>query len=150
MIDEIVAILERAKADIQARLAEEGINASGRSSASLRVEAYDGGVRLMYGNPDTAPFETLEVGRPGGPVPRGFTDILVQWSRDKGIAFDTERERRSFAYLLGRRIEREGTLRHHSPVDVYTTIVTDTAEAIKADLKVMVTELIHEELKKTK
>ena len=60
MIDEIVDILERAKADIQARLAEEGINASGRSSASLRVETYDGGVRLMYGNPDTAPFETLE------------------------------------------------------------------------------------------
>jgi hypothetical protein len=73
---------------------------------------------------------------------------LVQWSRDKGIGFGSERERRSFAYLLGRRIAREGTLRHRSPVDVYTTIVTDTAEAVKADLKVMVTELIHEELKK--
>lgn len=150
MIDKIVTILERAKANIQARMEEEDINASGRSSASLRVETYTNGVRLVYGNPTTAPLQTLEVGRPGGPVPKGFTAILEQWSRDKGIPFDSERHRRSFAYLLGRRIAREGTLRHRSPVDVYTTIVTDAAEAVKADLKVTITDLIHEELRKAR
>lgn len=144
----VVMILEQAKADIQSRMASEDINASGRSSASLRVERYPGGVRLVYGNPTTAPMPTLEVGRPGGPVPKGFTAILEQWSRDKGIAFDTERDRRSFAWLLGQRIKREGTLRHMDNVDVYTTIVTEAADKVKGAIKVTVTKEIHEHLKK--
>ena len=151
MKDEIVAILEQAKAEIQGRMESEGINASGRSSASFSVEPYDGGVRLVYGGAGTAPLPTLEVGREGGNVPKGFTDILVQWSIDKGIPFELSKtgkdtRRRSFAYLLGRRIQREGTLRHKQPVDVYTTAVMDAVDKVEESLAVAVTRFIHKQL----
>ena len=95
----------------------------------------------------TAPLETLEVGRPAGPIPSNMTDILVQWSKDKGIPFDRESQRRSFAYLLGRRIEREGTLRHKHNEDIYTTVVMETAESIVGEVTVAVTKKIHEQLR---
>lgn len=154
---QVVAILERAKADIQANMEAKGINASGRSSASLRVEEYDGGVRLVYGGKDTAPLPTLEVGRPPGNVPGGlrvtkagvvdvsntFKAILVKWAREKGIdGFGWGR-----ATLLGRRIATQGTLRHMAPVDVYTTVVLDTADKVKADLVRSLTIYIHNQLR---
>lgn len=121
---EVITLLERAKADIQAQMQAKKINASGRTSASLHVESYDGGVRLVGGGQDTAPFPTLEIGREGGNVPQGFYYIIKQWSRDKGIQFANESERSTFAYFLARKIAREGTARHKSPEDVYSTIVT--------------------------
>lgn len=123
-------MLERAKADIQAQMQAKRINASGRTSASLHVEMYDGGVRLVGGGQGTAPFPTLEIGREGGAVPQGFYYILKQWSRDKGIQFAKESERSTFAYFLARKIAREGTARHKSPDDIYSTVVTQAVANI--------------------
>ena len=147
--DIVIEVLEEAKQRIQDNMAAKDINASGRTSRSFRVERYNGGVRLVMGGTGepTAPLETLEVGRPAGPIPSNMTDILVQWSRDKGIPFDRESKRRSFAYLLGRRIEREGTLRHKHNEDIYTTVVMDTAESIVGEVTVAVTKKIHEQLR---
>jgi len=147
--DDIIRILEAAKEAIQQNMATQGINATGNTSASFRVERYDGGVRLVMGGTEekTAPLATLEVGRPGGPVPKGFTQILYEWSIAKGIPFDKDSRRRSFAYLLGRRIRREGTLRHMQPVDVYTTIVLDVADHMKADAVKSITTAIHNQLR---
>lgn len=147
--DDIIRILEAAKEAIRQNMATEGINATGNTSASFRVEQYDGGVRLVMGGTEekTAPLATLEVGRPGGPVPKGFTQILYEWSIAKGIPFDKDSRRRSFAYLLGRRIRREGTLRHMQPVDVYTTIVLDVADRVKADAVKSITTAIHNQLR---
>lgn len=147
--DDIIRILEEAKDAIQRNMATEGINATGNTSASFRVERYDGGVRLVMGGTEekTAPLATLEVGRPGGTVPKGFTQILYEWSIAKGIPFDKDSRRRSFAYLLGRRIRREGTLRHMHPVDVYTTIVLDVADRVKADAVKSITTAIHNQLR---
>lgn len=147
--DIVIEVLEEAKQRIQDNMAAKDINASGRTSRSFRVERYNGGVRLVMGGTGepTAPLETLEVGRPAGPIPSNMTDILVQWSRDKGIPFDRESQRRSFAYLLGRRIEREGTLRHKHNEDIYTTVVMDTAESIVGEVTVAVTKKIHEQLR---
>ena len=155
--EQIVALLERAKDDIQTMMEQENINASGRSSRSFRVEQYDGGVRLVYGGADTAPLGTLEVGRPGGNVPGGFVTtkagvrdvsktfkaILIQWAKDKGIAdFGWGR-----ATMLGRRIAEQGTLRHMNPVDVYTSIVMETAERVKDGLRSVFTMSIHETIR---
>lgn len=151
MNDKVVDILEQAKEDIQRRMAEESINATGRSSASWRVEQYPNGVRLVYGNADTAPLPSLEVGISPEEAPtdmRTFMAALIDWSRAKGIQFPTEGRRRSFSYLLGRRIQREGTLRHMKPVDVYTTIVMDTAQQVTGAVKVTVTQYIHQQLRK--
>lgn len=147
--DIVIEVLEEAKQRIQDNMAAKDINASGRTSRSFRVERYNGGVRLVMGGTGepTAPLETLEVGRPAGPIPSNMTDILVQWSRDKGIPFDRESQRRSFAYLLGRRIEREGTLRHQHNEDVYTTVVMDTVDSIVGEVTVAVTKKIHEQLR---
>lgn len=119
----IVAALERVRDDIRASMASAGVNASGRTSAALAVVDDENGVRLVKQAGAVAPMDTLEIGRGGGAVPRGFYEIIKQWSRDKGIVFDSEQQRGTFAYLTARKIAREGTQRHSSPIDVYSTIV---------------------------
>ena len=99
--DLAVQLLEKACQDIKDEMAAKGINATGNTSRSFRVERYDGGIRLVMGGESypTAPLETLEVGRPGGNVPGGFRmtkagvldvsntfkAILVEWAKAKGI-----------------------------------------------------------------
>jgi len=119
------------------------------------VRETDTGVQLIGGKPgqhivsgqprgvdvladDTAPIQTLEIGRPGGSVPKGFYYILKQWTLDKGIPFAKESERQTFAYFLARRIARDGTRRHEVPEDVYTTTAKEAAQAIQKDLTLFV------------
>ena len=149
LTDKVIARLEDLKAEIIANIEREGITASGRTQRSLRLVVTDTGAKLVADAGDRAPLETLEVGREGGKVPRGFTDILVQWSKDKGISFADERERRTFAFLLGRRIAKGndrypmgGTMRHYRGADVYTTAVQEAAEDIKGMILASVTETI--------
>lgn len=160
-VNDIVRLLEDAKLQIQRNLESEGINASGRTSRSFEVVRYDGGgVMLIMGGTGerTAPLQTLEVGRPAGNVPGGFrttkagvTDvsntfkaILMQWAKDKGIVgFGW-----GAATLLGRRIAREGTLRHRQPVDVYSSVVAEVAEKVGADAVKSITRFILKELGK--
>ena len=161
LLDRVGKLLDAAKDDIQARMAAEDINASGRTSRSFRVERYDGGIRLVMGGTDerTAPLETLEVGRPAGNVPGGFRmtkagvldvsntfkAILVEWAKAKGIAdFGWGK-----ATIVGRRIAAEGTLRHTNPVNVYSQAVLDAEDKIKKDVRVTITALIHQELTNT-
>lgn len=156
---QIAAILAQARDEIRANMQAQRINASGRTSASLRVEKYDGGLRLVGGTEgthavqdapaalgieaaDTAPIPTLEFGRRGGgnpPVPRGFYYIIRDWTRAKGINFASESERGTFAYFLARRIAREGTRRNIMPADVYSTPVMNARsridEAVKSSLQ---------------
>jgi len=134
--------LTAAVSEIQASMQANGINASGRTSASFRVETMDSGVRLIAGGEDTAPIGTLEVGRTGGKVPAGFTDILEQWSRDKGLVFETESRRKSFAYLLGRKIARDGTQRSREPQDVYSSIAQQAAVDIKNVILAQLTDVV--------
>lgn len=139
----IITILDRCKKEIQAAMAAGGVNASGRTSASLKVEPYAGGVRLVSSGEKIAPFETLETGRKAGKVPFGFTAILVQWSKDKGIGFSTESRRRSFAYLLGRKIKKEGTKRYKTPRnDIYSPAVKEAVAAIKKEIQVHISKAI--------
>lgn len=130
MLQQVAERLQVAADDIRQTMSDKNINASGRTAASIQVRATDKGVQLVGGGGQAAPMPTTEIGREGGAVPMGFTAILEQWSRDKGIVFENDRQRRSFAYLLGRRIAREGTLRHQHPEDVYTTIAEETAKDV--------------------
>ena len=134
--------LSQAVAEIQASMAEGNINASGRTSASFRVVETEEGLQLVGGGKDTAPIATLEVGRRPGNVPAGFTAILEQWSRDKGLQFETESKRSSFAYLLGRKIEREGTQRYREPQNVYSSITRQAADDIGEMIKGMLASVI--------
>ena len=147
IIDDIISALDEAKAAIQSRMEEARINATGNTSRSFRVELYDGGVRLVMGGTAerTAPLPSLEVGRPPGAVPKGFADILYEWSKAKGIPFESESRRRSFSYLLGRRIAREGTIRHGRHVDIYSSIVVEAARSIPVGIAKSITAFIHSE-----
>ena len=140
--------LSQAVAEIQAAMASGNINASGRTSASFRVVETEDGLQLVGGGQDTAPIATLEVGRRPGKVPAGFSAILEQWSREKGLQFETESKRKSFAYLLGRKIAREGTQRHREPQDVYSSATRqaadDIGEIIKGTLASVITgDVLH-------
>lgn len=143
VVDEITNALLDMMERIKANLAEKGINASGRTSAGLQVQRYETGVRLVLTGQDVAPLATLEVGRAGGKVPLGFSDIIEQWSRDKGLTFPTEGDRRRFSYLTSRKIAREGTLRHVLPENVYTEVVNDGLAKMRQDIKATVTEYLH-------
>lgn len=147
IIDTVANIMEAVKAEIQTQMRSKGIDASCRTSASLRVERYESGVRLVMGPVgEAAPLATLEVGRQGGKVPRGFTDIIEQWSIDKGLRFPEEGDRRRFSYLTARKIAREGTRRHKKPVEVYSDAVSRGTEEIKKLVAAEVTQYIHEGL----
>ena len=158
LLSNVEKVLEAAKVEIQAQMASQDINASGRTSKSFRVERYDGGVRLVMGGTAerTAPLETLEIGRPGGNVPGGFRTtkagvrdvsntfkaILVQWAKDKGLAgFGW-----GAATMLGRKIAAEGTERNRNPKIVYTEAVLDAKNEIMRTATVTITDKIHKEL----
>ena len=108
----------------------------------LGWKKYDYGFRLIGGGEGAAPLFTLEIGREAGKVPANFTSILVQWSRDKGLTFATERERNTFAYFLGKKIAKEGTKRNKQNEDVYSSAVKSAVEDISKQLFVSVKEQI--------
>jgi hypothetical protein len=102
---------------------------------------YDGGVRLVARAGERASLDTLEIGRPAGKVPSGFTAILEQWSRDKGIMM-SDKDRRTFAYFLGKRIQREGTRRNAQHEDIYSSAVEEAVKKIEKTILSRVTEII--------
>ena len=136
--------LEQLKAEIQQNLSAKGINASGKTSASLQVEKYEDGVRLVAVG-EHAPMSTLEIGHDGKGVPQGFTKIIYKWSQDKGIAFATTRERWSFSYLTARKIANEGTIRHREPSareDVYSSAIERAKETLSKDIELYIVETL--------
>ena len=139
---QIADALTQTRDEIRANMEAKRINASGRTSASLRVDEYPLGVRLVGGSDrthtippgiyasDTAPIPTLEVGRTGGKVPQGFYYIIREWTKEKGLSFANESERNTFSYFVSRKIAREGTRRNVMPVDVYSTPVEKAKRTI--------------------
>lgn len=102
-----------------------GQKASGKTIASMRVEADDNG-GILFGR---KAFGTLETGRRGGRVPKGFYQIIYQWVQDKGIKVEKPK---SFAYLVARKIAREGTslYRQGGRDDIYSNEIPKTIGSI--------------------
>lgn len=135
--------LEQLRQDIVANIEQKSITASGRTQRSLQVQVYSDGVRLIAQAGERAPIPTLEVGRPGGRVPRNFTDIIVEWSKDKGLAWGDDKRRRKIAGAVAwGKIRREGTRRHKQHEDVYSTLVTKAAEDIRGIVTAKIREMI--------
>ena len=132
----IAQILLQARDEIRANMQSKGINASGRTSAALQVRQNGSRIELVKVAGDNAPFGTLQYGRAGGIVPRGFYEILKQWSRDKGLSFSSEQERGTFAYFLARKIAREGTKRHRSPrTDIYDEPLAKAVDGVRQEAR---------------
>lgn len=147
--ENIINILTQAVSDIRQRMADENENASGRTSASLRVEDRGSSVAIVIGSETerTAPAESLEVGEGPGKREPSFRSIILQWSKDKGISFDDERERWRFAVCTARKIEEEGTQRHKSPVDIYSSVLNGVAEKVRKTIFAEVTQRIKDNSK---
>ena len=118
--------LEQLRQRIIANHRAAGQVASGRTIQSLRVEKTDEG-GVLYGR---KAFGTLETGRKGGKVPRGFYKIILQWMEDKGIQVEKPK---SFAFLVSRKIAKEGTLlyRMGGRNDIYSPEVKKAMEAVE-------------------
>lgn len=133
----IVDSLTKARDEIRLNMSSEGVNASGRTSNSLRVEDRGnsivlviGGDRSKYGR--TAPLETLEVGSRPGLRGDWFKSVIHQWTIDKGMAFENESHRWAVSTIIARNIEAEGTARHRSPIDIYSSTTERTTENIRS------------------
>lgn len=74
-------------------------------------------------------FGVLETGRKPGKVPKGFYQIIQQWVKDKGIQVENPK---SFAYLVARKIAREGTELHRQGgrADIYSPEIEKTTQEI--------------------
>ena len=157
----IVSILEKAKQSIQENMAAKGINASGHTSESIIVEKYDGGVRLVSRGTNIAPFETTEIGRGAGKVPRGFTSIIKQWILIKPLSIKQvpyirkmsenwkpkysveERSLNMAAGAIAFSIKNTGTGRHkQNRNDIYSDVVKETIPEIKKELLTVIKEQI--------
>ena len=142
----IIDILTETRDAIVNNIDSQGIRASGRTQQSLKVE--DRGEKIVLyqeAGGNSAPFETLQFGREGGKIPAGFAAIILQWMKDKGITADAipykstkggkytplERGMMRRAYMISRKIAREGTLRYQQPnTNVYTEPIEQAIKRI--------------------
>ena len=131
--EQILARLEKARADIVANIESKGIKASGRTQKALKVKQEGNSIKLIKEAGNNAPMQTLEIGREAGKVPKGFTEIILQWMKDKGIASGDDKKDRTMAGAIAYgKIKKEGTNRHQSPDNtVYSPIVNQTIIDIK-------------------
>ena len=142
-----VEILEAAKLAIQQNMESEGINASGKTSASLEV--YEHGDIVGLANSNSNPFETTEEGREPGNVPRNFTEIIYQWHIDKGLNWGDEKEAKKIAGAVAwGKIQRFGYGRpsssHFGSVkkEIYTPEIEKVKLKIERELQLQIIKLL--------
>ena len=136
--------LEVLKKAIIAHHVAAGQKASGRTIASMRVEASENEGSLW----GRQAFGVLETGRRGGKVPMGFEKVIRQWMKDKGlraepIPYKTDRPHKytpqergemSMSYLIARKIRKEGTrlFRMGGRSDIYSEEVPIAVHRIQS------------------
>lgn len=134
----LLSALSSAKEQIQRNLADTGTNASGKTSQSLAVAVTDTSGELS----GRFAFGTVETGRKEGKVPSGFRDIIYRWMQDKGVHAEAQGRRsqesadRSMAYLIARKIAREGSklYREGGRKDIYSNVLPITIERVSTEL----------------
>lgn len=153
-LTDVQRLLENAKLQIQANLASEGINASGRTSDSLRVIVDDNTVKLVQDiSNGCAPIATAEVGRNSGRIPYDFTRIVYEWSMDKGLSFENDKERMKFAGAVAwGKIRNRGYGRPgpsdfgRVKADVYSPVVEDVENSVRDLVTLKVAEVIRKNI----
>lgn len=129
---QILERLEKAHADIVSNIQSKGITASGRTEKAIKVKQDGFSIKLYKEAGNVAKMDSLEIGEGAGVRHQGFKEIILQWMKDKGIASGNEPKDRSMAFLISRKIEKEGTERSKTPDNtVYSPIVNQAAKDIK-------------------
>lgn len=142
-------------AEMRDNLAKTKTNASGRTSASLRVVMTNTGGEIW----GRRYFRGVEQGRAGGRVPRNFDAIIRQWILDKGLTPQAipykrkpsanwqpkytpeERGLRQMASAIARTIEKSGTSLYRSGgrKDIFTNVIEENKPAILQVAKEIIT-----------
>lgn len=154
-LDELKTILDKMVAEMRDNLAKTKTNASGRTSASLRVVMTNTGGEIW----GRRYFRGVEQGRAGGNVPRNFTSIIRQWIIDKGLTYQAipykrkpsakwqpkytpeERGLRQMASAIAHTIEKSGTSLYRSGgrKDIFTNVIEENKPAILQVAKEIIT-----------
>ena len=140
--------LEVLKNRIIANMRANNAVASGRTIKSLTISKTSEGAKLW--SDQDMPFGVMETGRKGGRVPSTFYSIIYRWMKDKGINADPmpyttnrphkytpqERGNRTLAYLISRKIQKEGTKlnRMGGRKNIYSNEIPSALERIKKQL----------------
>lgn len=140
------AALERIRLKIVENINSKGLRASGKTERSMHIERDEYGMRLV-GLPY---FQSLELGRPAGRVPRNFRSIIRQWIIDKGLSVRMipykrqpserwqpkysveERSLRIMAGAIAHTIATRGTLlyRQGGRMDIYSPVIAEEVEQL--------------------
>lgn len=147
----VIQSLTAARDAIRENMAREGINASHRTSDSLRVEERGnsivlviGGDRSTYGK--TAPLETLQIGSRPGMRGDWFKSVIYNWTIEKDMSFENDSHRWAVSTIIARNIEAEGTARHRNPIIVYSDVVEETKANIRSMILGNLREMIRTQI----
>lgn len=158
-LDELKTILDKMVSEMRDNLANTKTNASGRTSASLRVVMTNTGGEIW----GRRYFRGVEQGRAGGRVPRNFQSIIRQWIIDKGLPVQAiqykrkpsakwqpkytpeERGLRQMASAIALTIEKSGTslYRRGGRKDIFTNVIEENKPAILQVAKEIITENLY-------
>lgn len=152
----IVECLDRIRTRIAANINDKGLKASGKTAESMfkpdSIRLTDTGGQLVAVG--RGYFQSLELGRPGGRVPRNFASIIRQWIIDKGLAVQMipyrrqpserwqpkysveERSLRAAAGAIAHTIATRGTLlyRQGGRRDIYTPVLDEETKRLEAEI----------------
>lgn len=112
--------------EIRQNMAQNNINASGRTSKAIKVVASDTNISLVIGPGDVAELSSLEKGiNPDEGYKQYMAGTLIpaiyKWSEERGLSFPSIRERQTFSFFSARNIATFGTKRYQENIDIYTT-----------------------------
>lgn len=137
----IIGILKETGDTIRENMEAKGINATGRTSLSVRVRKVGNLLELVGGGDSqkwggrTAPFETIEIGRgPGGDYKK-IRPAIYFWTVAKEMDFESDSHRWAVATNIAKGIVEHGTRRYNTHEDVYTSVVRDAADKIREQLQ---------------
>lgn len=138
--EQIIGVLTDTRDRIRETMEEKGINATGRTSLSIRVRKVGNAIQLVGGGESSAwggaaaPFETIEIGNgPGGDYHR-LRIPIYKWTNYKGMTFMDDSHRWAVSTNIAKNIVEKGTRRYRNHEDVYTSDVLKTADELRKKL----------------
>lgn len=127
--------MEILKKNIQTRMTEEKVNASGRTMKSLTIQVDQFG-GILFGS---SVFLNIQKGRAPGAVPKNFVEIIKDWIQEKGVNYSDympksgavisqEMKLQGLAGAIAHSIMKRGTLLHRKGItrDIYGKAIEDT------------------------
>lgn len=140
MISEVVnrelsSWIERIQQNLERNRFGYRTNTSGTASKSLRVQHEKNRFRIKA----VDYFPATERGYDGKnpPAPLNFQDKIYEWSKAKGIFFQSEANRISFAMAVSKSIEARGTKLYQSGgnKEIYTNVINEGLPLLEQKLR---------------